>query len=299
MREAARHLMDEGRDRTAHGDLQRALEAYRSAHELMHVPTTGLALAKTHLALDQLAEAFTLASEVVNMPVEEGERPAITEAREKAKELRAELFDRVPKIQITFRGDPAKSLTVDDKEIALPLTAPVPVNPGTHTVVAVDPSGKELRERVDVQERETKKLELATSGEVKPKESPGEDHPPPPPEGETERTGTAKVLMIGGFALAGLGVAVGTVTGLMTSSKASTVKPQCDSNICDPAAKPDLDSALTLATVSTASFIAAGVGLGAGVVGLVLPKKHKDAAPTTGWNGLRIGPGTIGYQGEF
>jgi hypothetical protein len=104
--------------------------------------------------------------------------------------------------------------------------------------------------------------------------------------------------MIGGFALAGLGVAVGAVTGLMTSSKATTVKPQCDSNICDPAAKSDLDSALTLATISTASFIAAGVGLGAGVVGLVLPKKHKDAA-TTGWNGLRIGAGTIGYQGEF
>ena len=46
-RETARAHMDEGKAFTKSGELERALEAYQKAHDLMHVPTTGMAVART------------------------------------------------------------------------------------------------------------------------------------------------------------------------------------------------------------------------------------------------------------
>ena len=95
-----------------------------------------------------------------------------------------------------------------------------------------------------------------------------------PGEGQSERgrTTTAKVLVFGGFGLAVAGLAVGGVTGALTLSKAGDVKTQCANGICDPAAKSDLDSASSLATISTIGFAVAGAGALCGVVGLLLPR---------------------------
>ena len=42
-RETARRLMDEGRERSRVGDKERAVEAFQKAHNIMKVPTTGIA----------------------------------------------------------------------------------------------------------------------------------------------------------------------------------------------------------------------------------------------------------------
>jgi len=107
--------------------------------------------------------------------------------------------------------------------------------------------------------------------------------------------------VFGGFGLAVAGLAVGGVTGALTLSKAGDVKTQCANGICDPSAKPDLDSASSLATISTIGFAVAGAGAVCGVVGLLLPRTHAETAlqsperRTSVW----IGPGSMGVRGSF
>src|SRR5947199_818929 len=63
-RASARHLMDEGDSWVEKKRLDRALEAYEGADALMHVPTTGIEVAKTLAALGRLVEAREKALEL-------------------------------------------------------------------------------------------------------------------------------------------------------------------------------------------------------------------------------------------
>jgi len=53
-KETARGLMAEGRSGRDKGDLKGALKAFAAADSIMHVPTTGVEVARTQAALGQL-----------------------------------------------------------------------------------------------------------------------------------------------------------------------------------------------------------------------------------------------------
>jgi hypothetical protein len=305
-RETARRLMDEGKERTRVGDKERAAEAYRKAHDLMKVPTTGIALAKAQLALGHLVEARDVALEVVRMPHENGEPPIFEKARREAKELEAGIKPRIPTVRIVVKGGPATKVAVDDAEVAvLLLGEPVAMNPGKHTIVAKNADAAEKSAVVELAERDGKEIELtlpvpnpvlvATVPERPKVQSSAAV------EREPSRTTGANVLVVGGFGLALAGLAVGGVTGALTLSKAGTVKTQCANGICDPKAKGDLDSASSLATISTVGFALAGAGAVCGVIGLLLPRTTSESAlhSTDKRAAVWIGPGSMGVRGSF
>ena len=307
-RETARRLMDEGKDRARAGEKERAVEAYQKAHELMKVPSTGIALAKAQLAVGHLVEARDVALEVARMPRETGEPAIFEKSRKEAKELEASLKPRIPTLRILVKGGPATRVTVDDVEVApLLLGEPVALNPGKHVVVARNADNAEKRSDVELAERDAKETELtllvpspavvSAPGPSKPATSPR----PSDRERTSSRTTPANVLVFGGFGLAVAGLAVGGITGAITLSKAGTVKTQCENGICDPAAKADLDSAGSLATISTIGFAAAGAGLVCGVVGLLLPRTSTETAlhSTERRAAVWIGPGSMGVRGSF
>ena len=308
-RETARRLMDEGKERTRAGERERALEAYQKAHDIMKVPSTGIALAKAHASLGHLVEARDVALEVVRMPRDNGEPTIFERARREAKELEAHVKPRIPTVRIVVKGGPATRVSVDGADVAsLLLGEPVAMNPGKHTVVARNADGVEKRSDVDLAERDAKEIDLALPVPAPvvvtpmpgtaPASAAARDAAP-----ETSRTTAAKVLVFGGFGLAFVGLAVGGVTGALTLSKAGDVKPQCANGICDPAAKGDLDSASSMATISTIGFAAGGAGILCGVVGLLLPRHvetaetalHSSEARTSVW----FGPGSMGVRGSF
>jgi len=310
-RETARRLMDEGKERTRAGERERALEAYQKAHDIMKVPTTGIALAKAQASLGHLVEARDVALEVVRMPRENGEPTIFERARREAKELEAHVKPRIPTVRIVVKGGPATRVSVDGAEVAsLLLGEPVAMNPGKHAVVARNADGVEKRGDVELAERDAKELELtlpvpapvlvATMPGPAPAGGPARDAVP----SEGGRSTAAKVLVFGGLGLAVVGLAVGGVTGALTLSKAGDVKPQCANGICDPAAKSDLDSAGSLATISTIGFAVGGAGVVCGIVGLLLPRTrvetgqtalHSEERRTSVW----LGPGSMGVRGSF
>lgn len=307
-REAARRFMDEGKAHLKANDIGRAIESFQKAHEIMHVPTTGLALARAHAAAGHLVEAREAALEVARMPRQPGDPPVFDAARKHARELDAQLKSRIPTLRLRVTGGAPTRVAVDDVEIPpAGLGEPVAVNPGRRVVTAKGADG-EVKREIELAERDAKELELplgapeiAKSPAAKP--SQGSSGSPRAVVGfgndddrdaTGDRTTFAEVLMYGGFGLGAVGLGVGGVTGAMTFSKAADVDPLCENGICAPEAKRDLDRASTLADVSTIAFVAGGVGVALGVVGYFLPRRPRAPAARAVWRWTPAGRGAAG-----
>jgi hypothetical protein len=162
-------------------------------------------------------------------------------------------------------------------------------------------------QEIDVREGEQKPVEVtlavtAVAPPEAPPAAPSEPEAPPPPT----RSHGPTVITWAGIGLAGAGVIAGTVTGIMSLSKKSTLQGECPNGICGPAAYSDYSAANTDATISTIGFIAAGVGAGVAVVSLIVGHDEPSAlpaAPPQGETGLVVRPwfglGAAGLHGSF
>ncbi|AUX46588.1 hypothetical protein SOCE26_080940 [Sorangium cellulosum] len=100
--------------------------------------------------------------------------------------------------------------------------------------------------------------------------------PAPAPAGEA-RGGS--LLPAGlAFGLGAVGLGVGTAAGVMSLSKVSQIKSQCDGHRCPAELERDADAATTLGHVSTVGFIVGAASAVAGVVLLVV-RPGGEAAP--------------------
>jgi hypothetical protein len=276
-KETARRLMEQGRERAALHDDKGALEAFKAADDIMHVPTTGLMVANEQVALGMLVEARDTLSRVLHTPAATGEPEAFARARTSAEELNRSIEGRIPSLRIDVRGaSTAPDVTVDDVAVsAVVLKFPYRLDPGHHVVVAKTARGT-ARAEADVHEGETKDVVLQITELAAP--PPPEPVAPPPPKPARG----PNTLAIVGFSVAGAGVIAGTVTGLLMFSKKSALDDACVDNQCPPSTHSDYDAAYTMATISTISFIVAGVGAGVGIYGLLSRRGDTTSASASG-----------------
>jgi hypothetical protein len=113
--------------------------------------------------------------------------------------------------------------------------------------------------------------------------------------------GWAMPVMLVGFGLGAVGLGVGAVTGGMAASQTSELEDNCPDDQCPlSSTEEDLNSALTLADVSTVGFIVGGVCAAVGVVGLVFTIKGSGSDTS---EALRLEPtvglGAFGLRGRF
>lgn len=280
-RETARSLMDDGDAKRDKNDFKAALKSYEAADAIMHVPTTGLEVARAQAQLGMLLEARETLGRVNRLPPKPGEPAPFTAARKTAEALTAEIGARIPSVTVLVtNGEPGQTtVVVFDGEIVPPAASAAPrkVNPGRHSVVARSGS-LEKKQDIDVAERESKTVTI----DLKPFKAPA---PVPPPGGEepvetSSPSSLPKVLIFGGFGLGVVGIGVGSVTGLLSISQVSDVKKDCQNNVCPQSKSGDIDSAKSMGTISTIAFIAGGVGVGAGIIGLILQSKQSSAEST-------------------
>jgi len=271
-RETARSLMDDGDAKRDKGDFKAALKSYEAADAIMHVPTTGLEVARAQAQLGLLLEARETLGRVMRLPPKPGEPAPFTAARKTSESLSAELGARIPSVTVlVVNGEPNQPVVIIfDGEAVPPAAASAPrkVNPGHHIVVARS-GALEKKQELDVAERDAKTVTVDLK--PPPVEAPVGATPPPGP------SVLPKVLIFGGFGLAAVGLGVGAVTGLLSISQVSDVKKDCLNDVCPVRRQDDIDSARSLGTISTIAFIAGGVGVGAGVLGLVLKGKQDSS----------------------
>jgi hypothetical protein len=299
-RETARSLMDQGFDRRAKGDPKGALKAFEAADALMHVPTTGVEVARSQAALGLLVEARGTALDVSRSTPSPGDPSVFAEARRQATLLAAELERRIPSLALRFTnaGSAAPSVAIDGAPIPpAAVVAPRRLNPGTHEVVAtVDTRQKKVD--VELAEGETRTLDVAFEpappAEVEPP-APAREAPPPPPPPVAERPRPNALAWIG-FGVAGAGLAVGSVTGVLAFTNKTAAEDYCLDNVCSPAAHDDITTSKTMGTVSTIAFAVAVVGAAVGVYGLVTaPRKPGANVSGSGW----LGVSPAGIAGRF
>lgn len=302
-KETARAMMKDGRAKRDAGDHKGALESFSAADGIMKLPTTGLEVGRSQTDLGLLVEARDTFLRVVRHPEQAGEPTAFKDARKEAADLAAKLEERIPALRLTITGAPSPTVTIDGETIAsATLAAAIKLNPGAHHVIVTAKGASKQELDVELKEGETKEqsVELKADATPAPVEPPvQEDKAPEAPPA----AGTSPLVYVG-FGLAGVGIVVGSVTGLLAMSKTNAAKEQCAGARCPPSTHDDLASARSMATVSTVSFAAAAVGLGLGIYGLVSSKGGTSEPPKASLGPLRtlepvVGFGTIGLTGSF
>jgi hypothetical protein len=304
-KETARSLFEKGKKERDKGDWAGALESFKGADAIMRVPTTKLAVARAYAALGKLTEAREAALQVALIPVAQKEPQPFTDARASAKKLGDELADKIPQIQITLVGAPSTDetkVTVDGERVPKEaLAAPWKVNPGRHVLVAALRGG-EVKQEAVLAEKQTKSVSLdvtdlanrrAPSDKVLPAYT---EKPITEPPAE-EKPGKRSVLVWIGLGVTVVGVGVGATTGILSMGKKSDLDSQCRDGKCPPDAHGTLDSANTLATISTIGFIGAGVGLALTGVGFALGRGAPKRGTVTVRPALGLGGG--GFVGAF
>jgi hypothetical protein len=290
--------MSEGRSKRDAGDLRGALEAFKAADALMVVPTTSIEVARTEIAMGQLVEAHDKLLSIERIEAAPNEPRPFVDARAAAKSLATEVEARIPTLKIAIAGlaaDASPRVSVDGAEIpAASLVAPRAIDPGHHVVTASAAGREPETTEIDVAEKEAKevRLDLSASTALPPPEAPAEAKP---------RAGGLPMLAWVGFGVGAAGVVTGSVTGLLAISSFNSAKSKgCVGNRCPPASYGDLDTANTMATVSTVSFVVAGLGVGLGVASIFLvpsgPSEPGGASVNVRpW----FGPGSAGVVGTF
>lgn len=304
--ESAKAAIREGRARRAKGDLVGAREQLHAAWALVATPRNGVELAEAHEALGELVEARRVYVEVGKLPPYAKESPESRAARKRADERAAGLTERIPTLTIRLLRVPegAKvTLTLDGRSAPLEsLAAPRLLDPGAHEIVVAVEGGSPVLRAIDLVERERRVIEIDVTPALPPRaapkvEAPRAPSPPatPKPREEARRASTPTLAYVG-FGVAGAGLIVGTVTGLVTLGRASGLKDDCPGGACEPRSADELSRTRTLGDVSTISFIVSGLGLGVGLYGLwTAPRAEPAHARIEPW----ISVGSIGVRGAF
>ncbi len=306
--ESARTLFKQGKDLRATGnpaDIRAALDKFTAAYAYAATPLTALELGRTHAALGQLVEARETFLSVARLKVQSDETDKSAAARSEAADLAEQLRPRIPGVSVKVQSaapEGKTTLTIDGAPVLIVAgTATRKLNPGDHVLVAKAGAGPDAQKTITLKEGEMQDVALAPTyaegAAAPPVGTPPARPAEPPPSGSS----TGRTLVVVGAVAAGVGIAAGSVTGVVALSKASSVKDECpDKARCtSSSAQSDYKTGRTMGTISTISFIVAGAGAGALLVGLLMP----GSSPRAGASGVKIEPqvglGWAGVNGAF
>lgn len=303
-KETGRNLYIEGMRLLDAHDYAGAERACRGAHAIVKVPTASTCWGHALEGLGRLVEARDAFVEAAHYAEARGEPKVFTEAREAASAEADALAARIPSLVIAVTGPSDTTqltATVDGAPIAAEtVRLPRKVDPGRHVIVVGAPGFREARAEVNAVEGQEQRaaiyLEPAPNddGSAPSATSPGVPTiPTEAADHEATDAGRGRRLIglvIGGVGVAGLGV--GSVFGLIASSKWSSAKTACGGG-CGPSApaQNEKSDAQSAATISTIGFVAGGVLVAGGLaLFLTAPSGSTSSA------GLRVVP-TVGAGG--
>lgn len=262
-------------------DYATACPKFAESQRLEPAPGTLLNLADCYEKGGQTASAWTTFKDAAKAAATRNRADWVATATQRA----ALLEPKLATLAITVAGD-LQTLKIERDGAAVERGAwgtAVPVDPGSHLLVASASGKKTWTRKVDVPATrnvlvDVPILEADTANAAPPplaKKSVLDEPPPPPPA----KDGSG--MRVAGYVATGLGVvglAVGTVTGVSALGKRSDAEAKCVSypSNCSADATGANDDAKKLATVSTVSLIAGGVLVAGGIVLIVIAPRAAD-----------------------
>ncbi|MEO7092159.1 MAG: tetratricopeptide repeat protein, partial [Polyangiales bacterium] len=243
--ESARTAFNEGLTLRDKGDLVGAVKKLSAAWALAHTPIIGLELARTLVMRGELVEAVDVLGAVARTDPK-GESANASKARTESAKLESDVRSRIPSLRITVTGVASgltPKVTVDGTEVPWAAIGEArKVDPGKH-VVEVTVEGRVGRAEVELVEKDEHAVTVAVpppdEAMLAPPKTPGDStttvNAKQLDDDATPRSRTSPLVYIG-VGLAGAGLVVGSITGLMTLSKSSAVKDGCPDGHCPPGA---------------------------------------------------------------
>ncbi len=243
---------NEGMDLRAAGKRDLALAKLQQANAEFPTAITGLEVGRTLMLLGRLRESRDALLAVSKIGPRANESARANNARAEAAALAVEIGSRIPKLRfrhLAFAGDlPRVSV---DGNIVTDLDTPIDLDPGSHDVDVARGDSHD-RKQVVLDEGKTEVVDLGGAVETRAPVA-------PVVIAVTPRSSPSRAPFWIGVALTGAAVVLGSVSGGVALANANTASPECIDNRCSPAVANNVDAAKTWSTVSTISFVAAGV----------------------------------------
>jgi hypothetical protein len=270
---AARSLGLQGIKMADSGDCKGAIEKLSRAESLYHAPSILGRLGECQVNVGQIVAGTENLNRVVREQLAANAPKAFKDAQERAKGV---LNTALPKIaHLTVKVDPPDAKAqVLVAGVAIPpalIGVERPTDPGTHQIVVSAPGYLDQTQTVTLAEGASQELAVrlekdpnaaaAAAPPAPPPPTPVVTTPPaaPPSDSAPKKSNTLAYVALG---VGGVGLVVGGVTGLLAIGKKGDLSG-CVDKRCPSSQGDNIDSAKTMATVST-------VGVGVGVVGIGL-----------------------------
>lgn len=279
------------------GQFKEARDKFVMADRIAHSPVMSLYIARCERNVGRLVAARDAYRKLVAEVLPAEAPPQWTAAKADAERDLAALEPRIPRVKIEApEATGATTIQLDGVAVSAAARAePLWVDPGEHTLARADGGAPVERKIQAVEGAAPLTVELPLGSAAA---SPGPAPAPTPAPADDGGGGTlVPGLVVLGVGVVGLGV--GVATGLVASSKTSTIEETCVDGHCPRSQESAGDSAQTFASLSTVSFIVGGVASAAGVVLLVTLGGDDDPAQAAHRERLEIAPTVGGAQGTW
>jgi hypothetical protein len=304
----ARALGIEGVALADAGKCGEATEKLERAEKLHHAPTTATRLGECEIENGKLVVGTERLQRVIRERLPANAHPAFAQAQTRAQTLLEKTLPRLATVRVGLVGSPSArpvpstiTITVDGEKTSSEaiLDTDRRIDPGTHTIEVKADGFFPVKESAVLHEGESKNIRLEMKRDPSWRPPP---HPTPseravreeePPSSSGGRRGFSKAPAIVAFGLSAVGLGLGIYSAMVVDDKSSRLQGGCDANrVCPPELQRDISDAKTWATVSTASFIGAGVFAATGITLWVLSTPSNKS--TQGSGGIRVRPTASG-----
>jgi hypothetical protein len=293
----AQKRFDHGRQLVAATRYAEALAEFQASYEIVASPNTHFSIARTMATLGQIAEAYeefgkTISEAQAAAPKDKRYTQTAEASDAEQRELRAKLGFLV----LTVEHAENATIKVAEREIdRAALGEPIPVAPGTVTVVVSSGGAEVARQSVTLGTGDQKAIAL-------------DAHPPPaPPLSEAPREQPMVVVdtsagglrtasyIAGGVGVAGL--ATFAIFGALEKSTYNDLQNACHGGPCPPERAGDISTGRSRETIANIGLVAGAVGVAAGVVLFAVSAPPK--APAGASASVVVAPGFVGVGGSL
>lgn len=287
-RATARSLAREGFEAQQRAHYAVAADRFSRADALVHAPTLLLGLARADVGLGKLVAAHEAYEQILREPLLPQAPAAFGKAVEDAKRELATLTPRLAWVTIHVGGTTSSNVTID--EVPVPVAAlgiRRPCDPGSHVIKASAQGFAAAEQTFVVAEGGEQSVTLS----MDPLPS---DAPLPVATAAEPGAGTPlrTELALVSFGIGAAGLITGSVAGILVLTKHSSLSGEC-AHGCPGSDSSQLYTYRTLANLSTAAMIVAGVGAAAGVT--LLLTGDSNGKPVSAY----VGPTSAGVMGTF
>lgn len=280
-----------------------ACPKFLASHKASPAVGTLLNLADCYEKDGKLASAWARFHEAVGLAQRLGRADREKTARDRADKLEPKL------VKLTIKAA-EKDIVVklDGTAIdAAALGTPVPVDPGSHTIEASAKGKKTYTSTFEVAEKpRNPSVDIPTlltdpaAENARPEAPTSKKEEAAPLAVSTNNGGLQRTLGIVAVGVGVVGLGVGTVFGLKTSSTWSDAQTHCNAGECDQTGVDLASSAKSSGNIATIAFVAGGVfTLGGLALYFTAPRDEKPPSRADTRVRPSIGFGTVSVGGRF